>query len=176
MIIKSLRIKNHQSYGNVVTELKFNQNKGDLILLQGKNGSGKSGLLSALEFTLYGVVRGKNGKRRVLSSLPNRLNGHMLDEVDFSTPSCDVTVSRSLNPNKVILYENNTRYTKANNIQDKIEEHIGLDMEMFKSFVSMSVNDFKNFISLPAEDKRKLFDNFFNMDAINAMEKILRQL
>lgn len=176
MIIKSLRIKNHQSYGNVVTELKFNQNKGDLILLQGKNGSGKSGLLSALEFTLYGVVRGKNGKRRVLSSIPNRLNGHMLDEVDFSTPSCDVTVSRSLNPNKVKLYENGVEYAKANKIQDKIEEHVGLDMEMFKSFVSMSVNDFKNFISLPAEDKRKLFDNFFNMDAINAMAKILRQL
>lgn len=176
MIIKSLRIKNHQSYGNVVTELKFNQDKGDLILLQGKNGSGKSGLLSALEFTLYGVVRGKNGKRRVLSSIPNRLNGHLLDEVDFSTPSCDVTVSRSLNPNKVKLYENGVEYPKANKIQDKIEEHVGLDMEMFKSFVSMSVNDFKNFISLPAEDKRKLFDNFFNMDAINAMAKILRQL
>lgn len=177
MIIEKLRIKNLKSYGNVVTEIEFDKNKGGLIFLCGKTGSGKTSILEGLEFTLYGTVRGKNGKRLPLSTLPNRINKDLVTEVDFSTSdNTNLQVIRSLNPSKVKLIENSIPYPKANKIQDRIEEHIGFDLELFKSFVSMSVNDFKNFISLPAEDKRKLFDKLFNMDAINAISKIIRQL
>jgi DNA repair exonuclease SbcCD ATPase subunit len=76
------------------------------------------------------------------------------------------------------LYENgvlNDRAGKAN-IDEKIEKYIGMDIETFKSFISMSINDFKNFISLTTEEKQLLLDKLFNLEVINILNSILKEL
>ena len=76
MIISEITIKNFKSFGNNEQTLKLNTNKGELILLAGSNGNGKSSLIESFEYILYGAVKsGKTKKWATLSSLPNRING-----------------------------------------------------------------------------------------------------
>ena len=62
MLISELGIRGFKSYGNNEQVLKLNTEKGELILLVGNNGAGKSSLLDSFDYTLYGKVRGRKKK------------------------------------------------------------------------------------------------------------------
>ena len=178
MLIEEIGIRGFKSYGNNEQVLKLNTQKGELILLVGNNGSGKSSLLDSFDYVLYGKVRGKKKRWSTLSTLPNRINGELLNRIKFKSQGTDVEVKRGISPNTLELYENgvlNDRAGKAN-IDEKIEKYIGMDIETFKSFISMSINDFKNFISLSTEEKQLLLDKLFNLEVINILNSILKEL
>jgi len=159
MIIEEIGIRGYKSFGNNEQVLKISTDKGQLILLVGKNGNGKSSLLESFEYTLYGKVKsGKTKKWHKLSTLPNRINGELLNRIKFQSSGTEVEIRRGIGPGVLDLIENgvvNERAGKAN-IDEKIEKYIGMDIETFKSFISMSINDFKNFISLTNEEKQLL--------------------
>ncbi len=178
MLISEIGIRGFKSYGNNEQVLKLNTEKGDLILLVGNNGSGKSSLLDSFDYVLYGKVRGKKKRWSTLSTLPNRINGELQNRIKFQSLGTEVEVKRGINPNTLELWENgvlNERAGKAN-IDEKIEGYIGMDIETFKSFISMSINDFKNFISLTTEEKQLLLDKLFNLEVINILNSILKEL
>jgi DNA repair exonuclease SbcCD ATPase subunit len=178
MLIEEIGIRGFKSYGNNEQVLKLNTQKGELILLVGNNGSGKSSLLDSFDYVLYGKVRGKKKRWSTLSTLPNRINGELLNRIKFKSQGTEVEVKRGISPNTLELYENgvlNDRAGKAN-IDEKIEKYIGMDIETFKSFISMSINDFKNFISLSTEEKQLLLDKLFNLEVINILNSILKEL
>ena len=62
MIIKELIIRGFKSFGNNEQKIVLNDKKGELILLYGENGDGKSNLISSFEYTLYGKCRGRTKK------------------------------------------------------------------------------------------------------------------
>ena len=179
MVISEINIKNFKSFGNSTQSIKFNPEKGEFILLVGLNGAGKSSVLNAFDFSLYGKCRGSKKKWSSLSTLPNRINGgDMLIDIKFRAKGTEVEVKRGINPNTLELIENgviNERAGKAN-IDEKIEDYIGMDVETFKSFISMSVDSFKNFISLTNEEKQLLLDKLFNLEVINILNSILKEL
>ena len=179
MYIKEIKIKNFKSFGNSEQTLKLSTEKGELILLSGSNGNGKSSLMNSVDFSLYGKCKGNKKKWATLSTLPNRINGGELSvHIKFESGGTDVEVIRGISPNFLKLYENgveNDRAGKAN-IDEKIENYIGMDLETFKSFISLSINDFKNFISLTNEEKQLLLDKLFNLEVINILNQILKDL
>ena len=178
MLISEVGIRGFKSYGNNEQVLKLNTDRGDLILLVGNNGAGKSSLLDSFDYVLYGKVRGKKKKWTTLSNLPNRINGELQNRIKFVSGGTEVEVVRGISPNVLKLIENgleNDRAGKAN-LDEKIENYIGLDIETFKSFISMSINDFKNFISLSSEEKQLLLDKLFNLEIINILNQILKDL
>ncbi len=178
MFIKEIGIRGFKSYGNNEQVLKLNEEKGDLILLVGENGAGKSSLLSSFDYTLYGKVKGVKKKWTTLSTLPNRINGELLNRIRFQSNSTNVEVKRGINPNILELWENDVLNERAgkSNLDERIEEYIGMDIETFKSFISMSVSDFKNFMSLTNEEKQILLDKLFNLEIINILNNILKEL
>lgn len=178
MLISEIGIRGFKSYGNNEQVLKLNTEKGDLILLVGNNGSGKSSLLDSFDYVLYGKVRGKKKRWSTLSTLPNRINGELQNRIKFQSLGTEVEVKRGINPNTLELWENGVLNERAgkSNIDEKIENYIGLDIETFKSFISMSINDFKNFISLTNEEKQLLLDKLFNLEVINILNSILKEL
>jgi DNA repair exonuclease SbcCD ATPase subunit len=179
MVISEINIKNFKSYGNNEQVLKLNTNNGELILLAGNNGSGKSSLLNSFDFSLYGKCRGNKKKWATLSSLPNRINSsNMSVSIKFISNGTDVEIKRGISPAVLELIENGIPNERAgkSNIDDKIEKYIGLDIETFKSFISMSINDFKNFISLTNEEKQLLLDKLFNLEVINILNGILKDI
>ena len=179
MVISQIGIRGYKSFGNNEQVLKLNTDKGQLILLVGRNGNGKSALIESFEYILFGKVKSsKSRKWHKLATLPNRINGEMLNTISFQSAGIDVEVKRGLGPAKLELWENgvlNERAGKAN-IDAEIEKYVNMDIETFKSFISMSINDFKNFISLTAEEKRLLLDKLFNLEIINLLNNILKEL
>jgi exonuclease SbcC len=178
MLISEIGIRGFKSYGNNEQILKLNTEKGDLILLVGNNGSGKSSLLDSFDYVLYGKVRGKKKRWSTLSTLPNRINGELQNRIKFQSLGTEVEIRRGIGPNILELYENGVLNERAgkSNIDEKIENYIGMDIETFKSFISMSINDFKNFISLTTEEKQLLLDKLFNLEVINILNSILKEL
>ena len=179
MIISEITLKNFKSFGNNEQTLKLNTNSGELILLAGSNGNGKSSLIESFEYSLYNCVKsGKNKKWATLASLPNRINGELLVKVKFNSGGTNIEVERGIAPNVLKLTENGVIDDRAGktNINDKIEKYAGVDVETFKSFISMSVNNFKNFISLSNEEKQILLDKLFNLEIINILNGILKEL
>ena len=178
MLISEIGIRGFKSYGNNEQVLKLNTEKGDLILLVGNNGSGKSSLLDSFDYVLYGKVRGKKKRWSTLSTLPNRINGELQNRIKIQSLGTEVEVKRGINPNTLELFENGILNERAgkSNIDEKIEGYIGMDIETFKSFISMSINDFKNFISLTTEEKQLLLDKLFNLEVINILNSILKEL
>ena len=73
MLISELGIRGFKSYGNNEQVLKLNTEKGELILLVGNNGAGKSSLLDSFDYTLYGKVRGRKKKWATLPAVLNAL-------------------------------------------------------------------------------------------------------
>jgi DNA repair exonuclease SbcCD ATPase subunit len=179
MIIEEISIKGFKSFGNTEQTLKLNTEKGELILLCGQNGSGKSSLLESTDYILYGKVKsGKAKKWTKLSLLPNRINGELLNKIKFKSGGNEIEIQRGISPNVLRLIENGLEVDRAGkaNIDERIEKHIGIDLETFKSFISLSINDFKNFISLSTEEKQLLLDKLFNLEVINILNSILKDL
>ena len=140
--------------------------------------SHNSSLLDSFDYTLYGKCRGRRKKWSTLSTLPNRINGELLNRIKFKSNGIEVEVRRGISPGILELIENgvpNERSGKSN-IDEKIEKYIGLDIETFKSFISLSINDFKNFISLSNEEKQLLLDKLFNLEVINILNGILKDI
>jgi DNA repair exonuclease SbcCD ATPase subunit len=179
MLISEIGIRGYKSFGNNEQIVKLNTETGELVLLVGNNGNGKSSLLESFEYSLYGKVKsGKSKKWHKLSSLPNRINGELLNRVKFVANGTEVEIRRGISPSVLDLIENgvvNERAGKAN-VDEKIEKYIGMDIETFKSFISMSINDFKNFISLTNEEKQLLLDKLFNLEVINILNNILKDI
>ena len=179
MVIKEIGIRGFKSYGNNESVLKLNTDKGELILLLGENGNGKSALLESVEYSLYNKVRSdKRKKWATLGTLPNRINGEMLVRIKFQSLGTEIEVKRGISPNTLELYENGILNDRAgkSHIDDIIEKYVGVDIETFKSFISMSINGFKNFISLSNEEKQLLLDKLFNLEVINILNGILKDL
>jgi exonuclease SbcC len=179
MIISEIGIKGFKSFGNNEQTLKLNNEKGELILLTGSNGNGKSSFIESFEYVLYGKVKSmKKKKWATLSTLPNRINNELQNRIKFVSNGTEIEVIRGINPGTLKLIENgleNDRAGKAN-LDEKIENYIGMDIETFKSFISMSINDFKNFISLSTDEKQLLLDKLFNLEVINILNQILKDL
>jgi len=179
MLISEIGIRGFRSFGNNEQVVKLNTQKGELILLSGKNGNGKSSFLSSFDYSLYGKVRGgKQKKWATQTSLSNRINGELFNRISFNANGVDVEVKRGISPNKLELWENgvlNERAGKAN-IDEAIEKYIGMDIETFKSFISMNVDSFKNFMSLSNDEKQILLDKLFNLEVINVLNSILKDL
>lgn len=178
MLISEISIRGFKSYGNNEQILKLNTEKGELALIAASNGNGKSALLSSFEYALYGKVRGRKRKFATLSTLPNRINGEMLNKIKFNSNGTEVEVHRGIGPNVLKLFENGVENNRAgkSNLDEKIVNYIGIDLETYNSFISMSINDFKNFISLTSEEKQILLDKLFNLDIINDLNIILKEL
>ena len=83
MIIKSISLKNFKSFGNNKQTVEFDTTTGNLILLSGQNGAGKSSFQQSFDFSVFGIVRGKNGKRVPQTILPNRINKNLETEIEF---------------------------------------------------------------------------------------------
>jgi exonuclease SbcC len=178
MLISEIGIRGFKSFGNNEQVLKLNTERGELILLVGNNGAGKSSLLDSFDYTLYGKTRGKKKRWSTLSTLPNRINGELLNRIKFISNSTEVEIKRGISPSILELWENGILNERAgkSNIDEKIEEYIGVDLETFKSFISLSINDFKNFISLSNEEKQLLLDKLFNLEVINILNGILKDI
>jgi len=178
MKIKKIEFKNINSYGNNLQTITFDEDPG-LILLFGENGAGKSTLKQVMDITLFSKTTGKTGKRLGLKELPNRRNGSLFTSMTFENHlNQEVRMTRMIKPNDFEITVNNEKITERfKKMSEKDRENIiGYSYEIFKSFISMNINDFKNFISLNKEDKETLLNKLFNLNELDELLSITKEL
>ena len=116
MIISEITLKNFKSFGNNEQTLTLNTKNGELILLTGSNGNGKSSLIESFEYVLYNCVKsGKSKKWATLGSLPNRINGELLTRIKFISAGTEVCVERGYDPAEMnLILVNNSPLIEKN--------------------------------------------------------------
>lgn len=169
---KKIKFKNVLSYGNNWTELEFKQG---LNLIKAQNGSGKSTILDAINFCLFG----KPFRNIKMAQLVNKYNdANLMVTIDFSIGNDDYEISRGLKPTFFELKKNgqaidNLSSKKLN--QDEIDKLLGINERLFKNIVGIAVTNNKPFLSMSVGDKRSLIESIFNIDVLSEMAKEVKK-
>jgi DNA repair exonuclease SbcCD ATPase subunit len=173
MKIKQFSFRNICSYGNKLQTFKFAEEP-QLVLIQGKNGSGKSSISDALTVSIYG----KSAIRKV-KEIPNRINKNAYTHIEFTTGSGEtVEIERGLEPNFSKLMINGAEHNLPDKrrVDDFIEDELTkIPFNVFSNTISLSVNDFKSFIKLSNYDKTQIIDRIFGLDIVNDMSKVVKE-
>lgn len=169
MKLLNFSFKNLCSYGNKIQAFSFSEDP-QLILVEGKNGGGKSTISDAITFSLYG----KSSIRKT-KELPNRLNKNGYTFVDFITDNGDrIEIERGLEPNFSRLAINGVEHNLPDKrrMDDFVEEElVKIPFNVFSNTISLSINDFKSFVKLSPADKRQIIDKIFGLEVVNYMAK-----
>lgn len=169
---KKLSFCNIMSYGASGAEIDFQTG---LNTIKAANGSGKSSILDALTFVLFG----KPYRDIKLSELVNTANGKGLEVTcEFKIGTDMYMIRRGLKPAIFEIYKNGKEMdmlsTKKLN-QDEIDKLLGINLRLFKNIVAVAVTNNKPFLSLPIGDKRALIENIFNIDVLGSMCKDVKK-
>lgn len=169
---KKLSFCNIMSYGASGAEIEFQTG---LNTIKAVNGSGKSSILDALTFVLFG----KPYRDIKLSELVNTTNGKGLEvTVEFKIGTDMYMIRRGLKPAIFEIYKNGKEMdmlsTKKLN-QDEIDKLLGINLRLFKNIVAVAVTNNKPFLSMSIGDKRSLIENIFNIDVLGMMCKDVKK-
>jgi DNA repair exonuclease SbcCD ATPase subunit len=168
MKILSVEWKNFNSYGNSPSRIDFENDSGDLYLLIGGNGHGKSTISEVITFCLYGRIERKNK-----GDLPNRINKNLWCRIVVRSKNKTITITRGVSPGLFEVDIDGVPYdTSGNsNVQDYLEyELFDIPYQVFKNIIVLSINDFRSFLTMSTGDKRNIVDRLFGFTLINSMK------
>ena len=169
---KKLSFSNLMSYGASGAEINF---RTGLNTIKAVNGSGKSSILDALTFVLFG----KPYRDIKLSELVNTANGKAMEvTVDFDIGTDKYTIIRGLKPAMFEIYKNGQELSMLSSKklnQDEIDKLLGINLRLFKNIVAVAVTNNKPFLSMSIGDKRVLIENIFNIDVLGQMCKDVKK-
>lgn len=170
---KYLRWKNFLSTGNVFTELKLDKAKSTLVV--GENGAGKSTMLDALSFALYGKPFRKINKPQLM----NTINQKGLEvQVEFRVGKKEYMIVRGVKPNKFEIYENDkiiNQDAAARDYQEVLEKNIlKLNHKSFSQIVVLGSSTFVPFMQLPSMHRREVIEDLLDIQIFSTMNTLLK--
>jgi len=171
---EKVRWKNFLSTGNQFTEIDLNRNETTLII--GENGAGKSTVLDALCFALFG----KPFRTISKSQLINTVNAmETVVEIEFSIASRNYKVVRSIKPNKFEIWQNDIMINQEANSRDyqKILEQqiLKLNYRSFTQVVILGSSTFVPFMQLKARFRREVVEDLLDIKIFSTMNLLLKQ-
>ena len=170
---KYVRWKNFLSTGNQPTEIQLDKNPTTLII--GENGAGKSTVLDALCFGLFGKPFRTISKNQLVNSINN---GSTVVEIEFTIGSVEYKVVRCIKPNKFEIYQNGKMMNQEANVRDyqKILEQniLKLNYGSFTQVVILGSSTFIPFMQLKAKHRREVVEEILDIKIFSTMNLILR--
>ena len=174
IIFKYVRWKNFLSTGNQFTEIQLDRNNTTLVI--GENGSGKSTILDALCFGLFGKPFRNINKGQLVNSVNN---GSCEVEVDFKIGTKSFKVIRSIKPNMFEIYINGKMYNQDANARDYqkyLEQQIlKLNYRSFTQVVILGSSTFIPFMQLKARQRRDVVEDILDIQIFSLMNMLLKQ-
>ena len=170
---KYVKFKNILSTGNNFTTINLNANKSTLII--GENGAGKSTMLDAISFGLYGKAFRRISKPQLLNSI----NQKALEvELAFSIGQIDYVIKRGIKPNIFEIWKNDELLNQdaaARDYQAYLEQSIlKMNFKSFGQIVVLGSSTFVPFMQLPAQHRREVIEDLLDIQIFSVMNNLLK--
>ena len=171
---KYVRWKNFLSTGNQFIEIQLDKNPTTLII--GENGAGKSTILDALCFGLFGKPFRTISKNQLVNSVNNSSTSV---EVEFTIGTRHYKVIRNIKPNKFEIYQNDKLMSLEANVRDyqKILEQqiLKLNFRSFTQVVLLGSSTFVPFMQLKSMHRREVVEEILDIKIFSTMNVLLKQ-
>ena len=171
---KTIRYKNFLSTGDNWTELQLNASNHTLIV--GQNGSGKSTMLDAISYALFGKSHRSINKAQLINSVNQKA---MRVEVEFSIGNKNYKIVRGLKPVKFEIYvDGNLLNQNSHNkeYQKILEQNIlKLNHKTFHQVVVLGSSSFIPFMQLSAFNRREVIEDLLDINVFSKMNALLKE-
>ncbi len=173
IIFEKIRWKNLLSTGNQFTEVNLNTDQTTLII--GTNGAGKSTILDALTFSLYGKSFRKINKAQLINSTNEK---NCLVEIEFTVNNTEWKVERGIKPNIFKIYRNGEpldQSSSANDQQKWLEQNVlKMNYKSFTQIVILGSSSFVPFMQLPCNSRREVVEDLLDIKIFSSMNDIVK--
>ena len=173
IIFKTVRWRNFLSTGNNFIEIQLDKNPTTLII--GENGAGKSTVLDALCFGLFGRPFRNINKPQLVNSINNR---NCVVEIEFEIGSKKLKVIRGIKPTIFEIYVNGKMYNQDANARDYqkyLEQQIlKLNYRSFSQVVILGSSTFIPFMQLRAKHRREVVEEILDIQIFSLMNVLLK--
>ena len=173
ILFKTDRYKNFLSSGNVFTQIDLDRSKTTLII--GENGAGKSTMLDALTFGLFGKPFRIVNKPQLVNSVNER---EAVVEVEFYVGKKHILVRRGIKPNFFEIETDGTQLQQNANVRDFqefLEKNVlKLNYKSFTQIVILGNSSFVPFMQLRAADRRDIIEDLLDIQIFSSMNNILK--
>lgn len=174
IIFQTLKWKNFLSTGNNWSELDFQKSKTTLVV--GQNGAGKSTVLDALSFALFGKAHRNISKPQLVNSI----NGKGCQvEVTFSVLGSEFKIVRGIKPNIFEIWRGDVMLNQdshAKEYQKILEQNIlKLNHKSFHQIVVLGSSSFVPFMQLSAQYRRDVIEDLLDINVFSKMNVILKE-
>ena len=174
IIFKTIRYKNFLSSGNSFTEIELNRNKSTLVV--GQNGAGKSTMLDALSFALFGRPHRNINKSKLVNSINQK---QCVVEVKFTIGQSNFHIIRGIKPTIFEIWKDGmmiNQSSHANEYQKILESNIlKLNHKSFHQVVVLGSSSFIPFMQLNAGNRRDVIEDLLDINIFSKMNVILRE-
>ena len=189
--IKDLTVKNFMSVGNQTQAVDFGKQQLTLVLGENldqggddngsRNGTGKTTIVNALSYALYGVAL-TNIKK---DNLINKINGKgMLVMLSFDKDGVSYRIERGRRPNLLKFYVNDVEQDTEESddaqgdmreTQKDVDELLGMSHDMFKHIVALNTYT-EPFLSMRANDQRAIIEQLLGITLLSEKSEALKEL
>ena len=174
ILFKTLRFKNFLSTGNNWTEINLNKSKSTLIV--GQNGAGKSTMLDAIAFGLFGKPHRNINKPQLVNSI----NGKNCSvEVTFDIGKSSYKIVRGIKPDVFEIWKNGDMINQSSHskeYQKILEQNIlKLNHKSFHQIVVLGSSSFVPFMQLPAQHRRDVIEDLLDINVFSKMNQLLKE-
>ncbi len=173
IVFEKVRWKNFLSTGNVFSEVDLQRSRTNLIV--GTNGSGKSTILDALTFSLFGRPFRKISKSMLINSVNEK---DTMVEIEFSIGRNQYKIIRGIKPNKFVIYCNGQPWdedSKAVDQQKNLEQNIlKMNFKSFTQIVVLGSSTFVPFMRLPGAQRREIIEDILDIQVFSVMNMKLK--
>lgn len=185
--IRNLTVKNFMSVGNSTQAINFDRK--DLTLVLGenldlggdgsRNGTGKTTIINALSYALYGTALSNIRK----DNLVNKTNAkNMLVSLEFGSGSKEYKIERGRKPNVLRFYINNQEQEATDEAQgenretqEAIERILGMSHDMFKHVLALNTYT-EPFLSLKANEQRTIIEQLLGITLLSERADRIKEL
>jgi len=185
--LRDLTVKNFMSVGNATQAIDFDRS--DLTLVLGenldmggdgsRNGTGKTTIINALSYALYGQALSNIRK----DNLVNKTNAkHMLVSLDFSVSGQNYRIERGRKPNVLKFYVNDEHQAAqdeaqgdSRETQEAIERVLGMSHDMFQHIVALNTYT-PPFLSLKANEQRTIIEQLLGITLLSERADRIKEL
>jgi len=174
IIFKNLRWKNFLSTGNHWTEINLNKTGSTLIV--GQNGAGKSTMLDALSFALFGKPHRNINKPQLVNTINNK---DCVVEVDFVIGKFEYKVIRGIKPQIFEIWRNDellNQSSHAKEYQKILEQNLlKLNHKSFHQIIVLGSSSFIPFMQLPAQHRRDVIEDLLDINVFSKMNLLIKE-